>query len=83
MSQLILKASECLGMNLKALRENDGLSLAELGEAVGLSKQSIWNFENGERFPSSEALAALAKHFKIEETELFDPKLNTYLKKKT
>ena len=82
MSQIQLKASECLGINLKALRESVGLSLNELGDAVGLSKQSIWNYENEARLPSPDALAALAKYFKLEETDFFDPKLSAYLKRK-
>lgn len=76
MEQTTLKASECLAKNLRHLRESKGLSLIELGRLTGLSKQSIWNFENGERFPSHDALSALALFFEIEETDFFDPKLS-------
>lgn len=73
MVQITLKASECLARNLKLLREAKSLSLIELGRITGLSKQSIWNFENGERFPSKEALESISKALEIEETDLFDP----------
>lgn len=82
MEQFTIKASDCLSMNLKKLRESNDWSLVDLGKITGLSKQSIWNFENGERFPSSEALALLAKAFKIEETDLFDPNFQDKYKKK-
>ncbi|MBP9693165.1 MAG: helix-turn-helix transcriptional regulator [Alphaproteobacteria bacterium] len=75
MEQITIKAADCLSMNLKKLRELNDLSLVDLGKITGLSKQSIWNFENGERFPSSDALALLAKAFKIEETDFFNPNL--------
>lgn len=70
-----LKASECLSKNLKLLREATGLSLSEIGNSSGLSKQSIWNFENGRRFPSCGALAAISKAFNVNETDLFNPML--------
>lgn len=75
MEQITIKAADCLSMNLKKLREFNDLSLVDLGKITGLSKQSIWNFENGERFPSSDALALLAKAFEIEETDFFNPNL--------
>lgn len=75
MEQITIKAADCLSMNLKKLRELNNLSLVDLGKITGLSKQSIWNFENGERFPSSDALALLANAFKIEETDFFNPNL--------
>lgn len=75
-----VKAIECLAKNLKLIRETKGLSLSELGKMSGLSKQSIWNFENGERFPSSEALASISKSLDIEETDLFDPNFKNKLK---
>lgn len=82
MEQFTLKASDCLAMNLKHLRERNGLGLSELGDIAGLSKQSIWNFENSQRFPSKDALASIAKAFNIEETDLFDPNFRDRYKKK-
>lgn len=75
MEQNTIKAADCLSMNLKKLRESKDFTLIDLSKITGLKKQSIWNFENGERFPSSESLGLLAKAFNIEETDLFNPEL--------
>ena len=75
-----LKAIDCLSRNLRLIREAKGLSLSQLAEMSGLSKQSIWNFENGARFPSSEAIASVCESLKIEETDLFDPKIKIITK---
>lgn len=38
-------------MNLKTAREQKGLSMKQLGDAVGVSAASICRYENGERRP--------------------------------
>lgn len=70
-----LKASECLAKNLKELREGKKWSLSELAEKAGLSKQSIWNYENEVRFPDKDAIASLSRVLNIEETDFFNPNL--------
>jgi transcriptional regulator with XRE-family HTH domain len=49
---------------LRSLRDQQKLSNAELGKAVGLSHVSIGNFLDGQ-LPKSEHLAALAAHFGV------------------
>lgn len=80
MEQNVLKASTSLAENLKFLRSD--MSQSELAHEVGLSKQSISNYENEARFPKDKELASLAAFFKVEETDLFDPNLKKRYKKK-
>jgi DNA-binding XRE family transcriptional regulator len=45
-----------IGRRVRRLREQEGLSQAELGERLGVSKQSISNFERGKQRISFERL---------------------------
>ncbi len=45
---------------LKALREQSGLSVAELADKVDISRESVRLYENGERRPTWDAVQALA-----------------------
>lgn len=47
--------------NLKALREEHGISQETLGKAVGVSQQSIYKYESQETEPSIDILIQLAK----------------------
>jgi transcriptional regulator with XRE-family HTH domain len=78
MVQNTLKASTCLADNLKLLRGD--MSQGDLAKKVGLSKQSISNYENERRFPKDDELAKLASFFRIEETDFFDPNLDKKIK---
>jgi transcriptional regulator with XRE-family HTH domain len=49
------------GERLKALREQSGLSQAELAAHAGQSLRSIQNWEQGHREPKAVALLALAR----------------------
>jgi len=51
---------------LRALREEKGLSQADLGKLVGLSKSSINMYERGEREPSMETLEGIADIFNVD-----------------
>lgn len=46
---------------LKELRKNANLTLAELGEKVGVSLRTIFNYETGARKPNIDMLRKLAK----------------------
>ena len=47
-------------MRIKELREAAGLSLAELGALVGVSRQAVNQWEAGTTWPSSQILPQLA-----------------------
>ena len=54
-----------IGESLKAARKNAGLTQKELGERVGLSYQSIAQWENDLRKPKPETLQKLAKALNV------------------
>lgn len=78
-----MTAKEALKMNLTHLMEQHSLSYSDLGDKFGVSKQQIWNLINGDSWISMPTLEKLAKAFKIEETDLFDPNFSErYVKSK-
>jgi transcriptional regulator with XRE-family HTH domain len=50
---------------IKMLREDEGISQAELAEIIGTSKSSINMYERGEREPGLDTVKALADHFGV------------------
>ncbi len=44
------------GLDLKVLRKKAGLSQEELGKEVGLSKNTIYNYENSGQIPASKII---------------------------
>lgn len=46
---------------LKQMREQCGLSVIKAAELMGLSRITVWNYENGKRSPSFEKLQRFAK----------------------
>ena len=50
---------------LKALRIEKELTLQELGAALGSTKQTMGNFENGNKTPSLELLIKIAEYFGV------------------
>ena len=59
---------------LRDERQKRGWTLLEVGNMVGLSKQTICNFENGHRYPSYKVLLALENLFCKNHRELFSTK---------
>ena len=59
-------------VKLKAAREAAGLSVRELADLVGLTRDTIFKYERGDRWPSEEILAILAKKLKVRPAELVD-----------
>lgn len=49
-----------LGKTAKELRESKGLSVIEFADTIGVTRQTIYNFENGNR-QSMEVLQAYLK----------------------
>lgn len=59
-----------IAKNLKQFRKEQKLSLAELAEMAGVTKQSISYFENCDRCPSFEVGMKIAKALGITAEEL-------------
>ena len=57
---------------VKALRESAGLSQAELGAALGVSRQTINSIERGRYLPSLPLAFQLARFFEATIEEVFD-----------
>lgn len=55
---------------IATLRAMKGMTQAELANAVGVTRKSIVNYENGDRTPKKEILLKLAKALQVEYTEL-------------
>ncbi len=61
-----------LGENILKLRKNMKLSQEELGAKVGVTRQTISNWELGETSPNPEQLKLLSKILNISIDELLD-----------
>ena len=57
--------SEIIGKRIKAQREEIGMSQKGLAEKVGISPSAINQFEKGEKKPSSEVLARIARQLGV------------------
>lgn len=66
------KGDFILKNNIKQLREQNGLTQAQLGKAVGVSRQAINAIENDKFDPSIWLAFDLAKFFNLSIEELFD-----------
>lgn len=54
-----------LGNNIRAVRKEKKLSQVELGKAVGVSRSTIANWENGRTSPATTYILKLANFFNI------------------
>jgi putative transcriptional regulator len=57
---------------VRSLRQRHGLSQAELGQAVGVSRQTINSIEQGKYTPSLPLALALGRYFGTRVEEMFD-----------
>lgn len=64
-----------LGQNILELRKKRGFSQEKLGEKIGVSRQTISNWELGETSPNYEQLKALSKLLNISVDKLIDNNL--------
>ena len=65
------KASgEVFGKRIEQLRKGRSMTLAEVADALGVSKPTVWAWEKGKARPVPERLPALAAALGIEESEL-------------
>ena len=53
-----------LGDRIKALRQAQNLNQIQLGKALGVSKQTISNWENGNIAPSIDTLLTISNYFR-------------------
>lgn len=61
-------------MRLKEARENAGMSMQELGKAVGVSTAAICRYEQGKRTPKIQIAKRIAKVLGLVWYELIDTK---------
>lgn len=54
---------KAISSNISALRKEQGLTLVQMGEILGIKNQSVHTLENGKTVPSFDTLMALACHF--------------------
>lgn len=63
-------AGDWLGEKFNRLRRERGLTLAQVAEAMGVSKPTVWAWEKGKARPLPERLEALAKVLGVTKAEL-------------
>jgi len=64
--------AEGLGARVKALRARHRLTQQQLGDTVGVSRQTIWNWENGAAQVPSADVPRLAAAFGVSVAELYE-----------
>jgi ribosome-binding protein aMBF1 (putative translation factor) len=57
---------------VRTLREQRGLSLAQLGVLIGVDRSQVWQWETGRKVPTPAHLLALAQALEADPYELFD-----------
>lgn len=60
-----------IGVRIKQIREQKGMSCSALAERVGLSAQSMWQWEQGMRGKTCERLPLIAKALGCSIDDLF------------
>jgi len=65
-----LEPAESLGARLNRLRKEQGLSMADLANRLGVSKPTVWAWEQGRSRPVDSRIAALAEALGAEEQDL-------------
>lgn len=68
-----------LGEKILNLRKKKGLSQEQLGEEIGVTRQTISNWELNETQPNPEQLKSLSKAFNISIDELLDNNIKNVL----
>lgn len=54
-----------IGQRIKELRENAGMTQAEIGKIAGVSNKAVWTWENGTALPRMGALQRIADRFGV------------------
>ena len=63
-------ASGSLGARLASLRQERGLTLAQVADALGVSKPTVWAWEHDRAQPVARRIGAIARLFEVSEAEL-------------
>ena len=67
----VLWAVRGVDNDVRSLREARGLTQAQLGAALGVSRQSVNSIENGRYDPSLPLAIAIARYFETTVEEIF------------
>lgn len=59
-----------IGEKLRTLRERQGLTSRELGSILGVSNSYIIRIENGQKRPSIDLVARIARYFNVTTDQL-------------
>lgn len=66
-----------MAITIRAARVNKGLTQAEAAKLLGISKDSLWNYENGRSFPNVKVVKKMEEVYGIPYNNLiFLPKDN-------
>lgn len=65
-------ADRVVGANVRRLREDAGVTLAELADALNLSHQQVQKYETGANRISAGTIYALARFFAVPYDQLFE-----------
>ena len=71
-----------LGEKILELRKKKGFSQEELGDRIGVTRQTISNWELGETSPNPGQLKLLSKELNVSIDELLDNDIKTVLEEK-
>lgn len=70
--RLALTGGEALGQHIHRLRHSRGMTLADVAEALGVSKPTVWAWEKGKARPLPERIEALATVLGVTTDDLSD-----------
>jgi transcriptional regulator with XRE-family HTH domain len=59
-----------IGENIRRIRKSKGLTMKDLGKAIGISEQGVGNYERGDREPSIDIINKIAASLDVSVTEL-------------
>lgn len=65
-----------LGNNIRSLRIANGETQEQLGQAIGVEKNTISYYENGKREPSKDILSAIASYYMVSVEEILSSDLS-------
>lgn len=73
-----LKITKIVSSNITLLREKHKMSVIELSKKCKVTRQTIYNIENGTHLPNQDLTSRLSSVFNVEEHELYQ--INTKIK---
>lgn len=62
--------TENIGKRLKELREQEGLTVTEMAEVIGVSRTSVGNWERGSKQPRKNHLKKYADYFEVSQKDV-------------